>query len=509
MEERGEAEGLGRLRLVEVGHRVIGEEGREHRPRALDAVRDALAGERIGDEPLEPIGVRLQLRVRARIRELQALEPGRDRHGIPGQRARLVHRPGGRELRHDVAAPTERCRRQAAGHDLPEGCEVRRHTFDPPPAGAGGAEARHDLVVDEQRAVLGGELAQRLVEAGQRRHRAHIAGGGLENHARDFVAGLGERAAHGLDVVVGHDDRVVRARAGHPGRTGQAERRDARARLGEQRVDVAVVVAGEFDDLRAPGEPAREPHRRHRRLGARIDQPHLLDRRARNDLLRELDLAGGGRAEAEPLRRGLLHRVDDLRVRVPVDHRSPARDEVDVRVAVDVGELRAGRLANEPRRSPHRGERAHRRVHPTGDDVGRRLEPGGRFLRGLRRVLGGSGLCILWRTHGFQCPRNVGACQVRPVPFSRIRSTSTDGNAQKRARPFGPASNVRRSYPWESPLAFALPALDNTCTPSVAPTWRPDSNGARRDGVQPLMAARSREGFGGAWRPEQIVFVGG
>ena len=57
-------------------------------------------------------------------------------------------------------------------------------------------------------------------------------------------------------------------------------------------------------------KPAGQPDRRHRRLGARVDQPHLLDRRTADDLLGELDLARrsgvpklvpcGGRGLARP-----------------------------------------------------------------------------------------------------------------------------------------------------------------------------------------------------------------
>jgi hypothetical protein len=57
-----------------------------------------------------------------------------------------------------------------------------------------------------------------------------------------------------------------------PGVSGQAERDDAGAGAGQQRVDVAVVAAGELHDLAAAGEAARQPDRAHRRLGAGVDQ---------------------------------------------------------------------------------------------------------------------------------------------------------------------------------------------------------------------------------------------
>ena len=60
----------------------------------------------------------------------------------------------------------------------------------------------------------------------------------------------------------------------------------------------------------------------------------------------QLDLALGGRAEAEALEHGLLHRLDHRRVAVAQDHRAPGADVVDVALAVGVPEVRRpGRAA--------------------------------------------------------------------------------------------------------------------------------------------------------------------
>ena len=86
-----------------------------------------------------------------------------------------------------------------------------------------------------------------------------------------------------------------------PGRVRQAEGGDAGAGRGQERVDVAVVAAGELHHLGAAREPAGQPDRRHRRLGAAADQPDLLDGvDARHDLLGQLDLVAARRAEGRP-----------------------------------------------------------------------------------------------------------------------------------------------------------------------------------------------------------------
>ena len=90
---------------------------------------------------------------------------------------------------------------------------------------------------------------------------------------------------------------------------------------------------------------ARAPAgRAHRRLGAGRDEPHLLDRRhGVDDLLGELDLALGRRAERRPVGGRLLHRLDDLGVGVAEDERPPGHHPVDV--AAPVGVLDVGALA--------------------------------------------------------------------------------------------------------------------------------------------------------------------
>src|SRR5688572_14838414 len=51
------------------------------------------------------------------------------------------------------------------------------------------------------------------------------------------------------------------------------------------------------------------------------------------------------------------------------DHRSPRADVVDVALALDVPEMRAGRAGEEQRRAADRAERAHRRVDAARDQL--------------------------------------------------------------------------------------------------------------------------------------------
>ena len=113
---------------------------------------------------------------------------------------------------------------------------------------------------------------------------------------------------------------------------------------------MAVVGAGELEELLAAGRGAGEPDRAHRRLGAGVDHPHHLDRgEAVADLGGELDLALGRRAEAGPSRGGVGDRRDHVRVGVAEDQRAPGADPVDVAVAVDVDQLEALAALDEDR----------------------------------------------------------------------------------------------------------------------------------------------------------------
>ena len=114
--------------------------------------------------------------------------------------------------------------------------------------------------------------------------------------------------------LYGQHDRLVGDRRRHARRRRLAERQRARARLHEQAVAVTVVAAFELHDLAAARVAAREPQRRHRRLGARRHEAHHLDRRQQPaERLRHLDLDLGRRAERQPVPRRLVHRAHDRR----------------------------------------------------------------------------------------------------------------------------------------------------------------------------------------------------
>ena len=116
-----------------------------------------------------------------------------------------------------------------------------------------------------------------------------------------------------------------------------------------------VVAAIELEDAITTGGPSGEAHRAHDGLGARRDEPNLLETRdGPHDGLGKEDLTGGRSPEGGALGCRLGDRCDDPRVGVAEKARPVGLDEVEVLPALDVGDR--GARATHPRvRSPTDG----------------------------------------------------------------------------------------------------------------------------------------------------------
>ncbi len=221
-------------------------------------------------------------------------------------------------------------------------------------------------------------LGEERVEAGLRRDHPHVPRRRLGDQAGDPVAVLGEHLLDRGPVVVGQHEGQRRRGLRDPGRAGHAERGEARAGRGQQRVDVAVVAAGELHHQVPPGEAAGQPDRGHGGLGARRHEADPVDRGPGHDLLGELDLGRGGGAVRRAAGNRLGDGREDLGVGVPEQHRAPGADQVDVVVAVDVGQPGATGGPDEPGGSAHGIEGADRGVDPARRHGAGAVEPGGR-----------------------------------------------------------------------------------------------------------------------------------
>ena len=208
VEERREAEGLGRFHIGEVVALALGETDGQHGRCALDVVVYALAGQRLVENAGEPVGVGADDVVHVLRGVFQVGDAGSHGHGVTREGTRLVHGAERGEFFHDLAAATERCCRHASGDDLAKCGEVSGDIVDAVPAVVRGAESRHDLVEDEQRTVLVGHILELLVEVILRRDGTHVAGSCLRDNAGNVLRILLKRLGHGINIVVGHDDSV-------------------------------------------------------------------------------------------------------------------------------------------------------------------------------------------------------------------------------------------------------------------------------------------------------------
>ena len=234
VEERGERRGVLGRGVGEVADRSPGEEHREHRARALHDVGYAGLRERLGGGDPDRVADLGEVLVDALVGQPQRGETGGRGDRVARQRAGLVDGPLGRQHRHHLGAAAERRGREAAAHHLAEGHQVGRpalrRAVEPPVALARGAEARHHLVGDEERAVASADLGEEAVEAGLGRDDAHVARRRLGDQAGDALAVLGERRLDGRAVVVGQHHGQRRRGLGDAGRAGHRERRQARTR---------------------------------------------------------------------------------------------------------------------------------------------------------------------------------------------------------------------------------------------------------------------------------------
>ena len=243
-EERAVALGVCLARLVVVAHGLVAQEEREHRADALDAP-ERLRGRRSSRAP-QPLELVVDARVAQAPEHRQA---GRGRERIAGERPRLVDVAGRREPAHDLGTPAERGERQPAADDLAQDGQIGADAEPLLRAAAADPEAGDDLVEDEQRAGGVAERAQRLQEARLGRDDAHVPRDRLDEDRRETLAVALDRRGRGRSTsLYGRDDRVRRDAGRDAGLRRDAERGDARARVGEQRVDVAVVAAGEAED---------------------------------------------------------------------------------------------------------------------------------------------------------------------------------------------------------------------------------------------------------------------
>ena len=217
--------------------------------------------------------------------------------------------------------------------------------------------------------MLPSQVSKFLSKLLRRNDQSHVADDGLEHDAGDLISAFLEQLLQTLDIVVTHHDGVRGATTRDARTRGHAMRQRARSGGHEQRIDVAMITACEFDNEIATGESASQSHGAHRRFRAGRDHAHHLDRRHRFvNQFREFAFEFGRSAIAAAVASRFDRGMDHTRVRMPQNHRPPGADIVDVTVAIDVEEISALSARDEDGFSADGAERSRRAVDSAGDD---------------------------------------------------------------------------------------------------------------------------------------------
>ena len=288
---------------------------------------------------------------------------------MAGQRAGLVDGTRRSNQVHEIRSAAVRADRHTATDDLPQRRQVGPDTEPRLRPAALEPETGDDLVEHEQGAVSLGDLAQMREIARRRRDDPRVGDHRLHDDSRDLARPCRECLGDRAGVVVWQHDRGRGDRLGHAGAARDRQGRETGPCLDEQSVRMSVIGAGELDDEIPTGRRPRDANDAHHRLGARRGKAQALDRWHRSlDRLAELDLERVRCAEREPVPRGARDRVDDRRVRVTENRRTPRPDVVDVAPPVGIPDVRPRTTFEHERRPADCTKGPHRAVDPAGKE---------------------------------------------------------------------------------------------------------------------------------------------
>lgn len=140
---------------------------------------------------------------------------------------------------------------------------------------------------------------------------------------------------------------------------------------------MSVIAAEEFENFRSIGCGSGESDGAHDGFGPAVDETDEVDGgECVYDDFGELCFGFAAGAETEALVCGLLNGLDDFGVCVSDDCRPPCSDEVDVLVAIDVGDVCTLCGFEEDGVATDAAERSDGAVDATGHDGGSAFEGG-------------------------------------------------------------------------------------------------------------------------------------
>src|SRR5699024_5482546 len=154
----------------------------------------------------------------------------------------------------------------------------------------------------------------------------HVARGSFSDNAGDLPWIISKSLLNSITVVIRNHDGIGRSSTGDTRRVWQSQGNDAGTCRSQERIHVTVVAAIKLQYLRAASKSTRQTHRRHGGLSAGVDQAHFLHCVAGNNFFRQQSLPDGRSTEAQAINSNIWHGLDDLWVRIAVNHRAIGTD---------------------------------------------------------------------------------------------------------------------------------------------------------------------------------------
>lgn len=241
------------LRILEVAHRLVVEEHREHRAHVVHL--DALAFYYLLKTGEESVAALFQEFVNARFAQLlQGFITGCHCYWVTAQGACLINRTLRSQDAHDIGSTSEGCGRESATYDLSNGGHIRSDAESLLGTAIRETETGDDFIEYQDGAMLLGYLAGCLDKFTGWRNHTHVAGYRFDDERCYLVAILGEIFLQSLGIIVGQHHGVLGETGWYSGRGCIIELGYSRSGAYQEVVGMTVVATLELDEDVATGE---------------------------------------------------------------------------------------------------------------------------------------------------------------------------------------------------------------------------------------------------------------
>ena len=205
------------LGVLEVAHRLVVKEHREHRAYVVHL--DALAFYYLLKTGEEAVAALFEEFVNTRFAQLlQGFITGCHRYRIATQGSCLINRTLWCQNTHDIGSTSEGCGRESATNNLSYGGHIRSDAESLLGTAIRKTEAGDDFIEDQDGAMLPGYLAGCLDKLTGWRNYTHVAGYRFDDERSHLVAILSEILLQSLGIIVGQYHGVLGETGWYSGR---------------------------------------------------------------------------------------------------------------------------------------------------------------------------------------------------------------------------------------------------------------------------------------------------